>query len=145
MTSQQTSSTIRRPATPRPATRSRTTRQNRSGSSARPAPMAATQAGTLRGIGRFVALAANPVGVSNRAVGRLLTALVVGGIWTGLAWFVAPATKHVTAHTPNGTHELTVGLSRWPSAIAIACVLGMILMLIAGVRLQRSHDRQRLA
>jgi hypothetical protein len=97
---------------------------------------------TLRSAGRFLALAANPFRLKMAALGALLTVIVGGGIWAVLSWVIAPATRHMDVKTPFGMHSVTVAISRWPWAIAFACVIGGVLILIAGIRLQRLHDQR---
>lgn len=104
------------------------------------APRAAGQNGTLRSVGRFLMLAANPIRAQKAAVGGLLTTVIAGGVWYVLSWVVAPATKQMHVHTPFGSRVVSVAISRWPWAVAIACVLGSVLILIAGIRLQLKRD-----
>lgn len=134
--------------------RVRTTRGRRLRQEARRAPVGAptaasattaptTAPGILQSTGRFLALAAHPIRAIPGVIGALVTGLLAGGIWAVMTFAIAPSVKHVTAQTPFGAHDVTVSISRWPWGIAFACVLASVLILIAGIRLQRMRDAPR--
>jgi hypothetical protein len=102
---------------------------------------ASAKAPVLGSAGRFLALVANPFRAANRLVGGLLTAALAGGIWVFLTLAVVPTQKHLSVQTPVGPHAVTEHISRWPGAVALACVIGTVLILIAGIRLQLMRDR----